>query len=133
MYRPRHFEETRPERLAALVRAHPFASVITVADGGPCAHALPLIRGADGVLRDHVARGDELACVGAPADCIAPQLRGIVGVQIGVERMRGKFKLSQNHPQANRLGVIDGPRRRRRGDDLALAELMQAVETEHGA
>lgn len=35
------------------------------------------------------------------------QLRGIIGFRIDVERMTLKFKLSQNHPEANRIRVSD--------------------------
>ncbi|MGA0587541.1 hypothetical protein ACO2Q2_10500 [Dyella sp. KRB-257] len=48
--------------------------------------------------------------------------------EIAIERIEGKFKLSQNHPAANRTGVIAGLTRRAQGDDLALAALMQAQE-----
>lgn len=44
----------------------------------------------------------------APDDYIAAQLRGIVGVEIPVARIEGKWKVSQNHPEANRRGVAAG-------------------------
>ena len=44
----------------------------------------------------------------APADFIAAQIRGIVGVEIPVARMDGKWKLSQNRNTADRRGVIAG-------------------------
>ena len=46
----------------------------------------------------------------APAAFIDGQLRGIVGVEITVEKVEGKAKLSQNRSQADRLGVIAGLR-----------------------
>lgn len=36
------------------------------------------------------------------------QLRGIIGFRLEVETVELKFKLNQNHPQANVQGVIDG-------------------------
>jgi hypothetical protein len=42
------------------------------------------------------------AVVDAPADFIASQLRGIVGVRIPVTRFEGKRKMSQNRPVADR-------------------------------
>ena len=36
------------------------------------------------------------------------QLRGIIGFRLEVETVELKFKLNQNHPQANVEGVIDG-------------------------
>ncbi|WP_049621538.1 FMN-binding negative transcriptional regulator [Frateuria defendens] len=59
----------------------------------------------------------------APADHVDKLLRAIVGIEIAVERVEGKFKLGQNHPEANRRGVIAGLQRRHRGDDAALAAL----------
>lgn len=44
----------------------------------------------------------------APDDYIARQLRGIVGIEIELETLVGKFKLHQNHPKDNQRGVIDG-------------------------
>jgi transcriptional regulator len=55
-------------------------------------------------------------------------LRAVIGVEIAIERIEGKFKLSQNHPAANRAGVVAGLGRRAQGDDLALAALMQQQE-----
>ncbi len=46
----------------------------------------------------------------APADHIAAQLRGIVGVELRVERVEGKSKLSQNRSAADRAGVVEGLR-----------------------
>src|SRR3954454_3940877 len=41
----------------------------------------------------------------APVDFIAAQLRGIVGIRIPVVRFEGKRKMSQNRPEADRVGV----------------------------
>lgn len=46
----------------------------------------------------------------APADFIEGQLKGIVGLEIAVARMAGKWKTSQNQPPANRAGVEQGLR-----------------------
>ncbi|WP_329740936.1 FMN-binding negative transcriptional regulator [Dyella sp. A6] len=64
----------------------------------------------------------------APADHVRKMLGAIAGIEIGIERVEGKFKLSQNHPAANRAGVIAGLHRRAQGGDLTLAALMQAQE-----
>jgi transcriptional regulator len=64
----------------------------------------------------------------APDDHIEKSLRGIVGLDISIARIEGKFKLSQNHPEANRLGVIAGLRQRAGSGDAALAQLMQQQE-----
>jgi len=54
------------------------------------------------------ARAEPWAVSDAPADFIAAQLRGIVGVRIPVTRFEGKRKMSQNRPEADRVGVAAG-------------------------
>ncbi|HLW91216.1 MAG TPA: FMN-binding negative transcriptional regulator [Roseiarcus sp.] len=44
----------------------------------------------------------------APADFIAMQIKSIVGVEIEIARLSGKWKASQNRPAADRAGVIEG-------------------------
>jgi transcriptional regulator len=44
----------------------------------------------------------------APADFVAMQMRAIVGVEIPISRIEGKWKMSQNRPEADRAGVIEG-------------------------
>lgn len=204
MYLPKSFEETRREALDGLIRAYPFATVVTHPEAaGLDANHLPLEL-VDGRLHGHVARGNELARMDgaetlaifqgpqgyvspnwyptkhetgrevptwnyavvhvhgrlrviedaawlrallerltdrheagqpqpwhvddAPADHVEKMLHAIVGIEIAVERIVGKFKLSQNHPERNRLGVIAGLRRRNGGSDAALAELMTNQE-----
>ncbi len=43
----------------------------------------------------------------APADFITAQLRAIVGVELEIDRVEAKFKLSQNRAREDVLGVID--------------------------
>jgi transcriptional regulator len=64
----------------------------------------------------------------APADHIDKSLGGIVGLKISIERIEGKFKLSQNHPAANRAGVVEGLRQRNGRGDAELADLMARQE-----
>jgi transcriptional regulator len=44
----------------------------------------------------------------APENFIAAQMRGIVGVEISILRIEGKWKMSQNRPEADRVGVVAG-------------------------
>jgi transcriptional regulator len=46
----------------------------------------------------------------APESFIAAQMKGIVGVEIGIARIEGKWKVSQNRPEADRVGVVAGLR-----------------------
>ncbi|MDE2307855.1 MAG: FMN-binding negative transcriptional regulator [Xanthomonadaceae bacterium] len=203
MYTPKHFEETRVEALHGLIRAYPFATVVTQAAAELTANHLPFEL-VDGVLHGHVARGNELAQLDgsevllvfrgpdgyispnwyptkhetgrevptwnyavahvhgrlrviddaawlrrllealtdrheagqpqpwrvsdAPADHIEKSLRAIVGIEIAIGRIEGKFKLSQNHPARNRAGVIAGLRQRDGDGDAELAEWMARQE-----
>ncbi|HUB88939.1 MAG TPA: FMN-binding negative transcriptional regulator [Dyella sp.] len=69
----------------------------------------------------------------APEDHIEKMLRLIVGIEIVIERIEGKFKLSQNHPDANRTGVLKGLAERDGKRDAELTELMQqSEERRHG-
>jgi transcriptional regulator len=52
-------------------------------------------------------------------------LRGIVGFELLVDDIQVKFKLNQNHPPANVIGVIAGLRAQGGDDATALAALMQ--------
>jgi transcriptional regulator len=44
----------------------------------------------------------------APADYIDKMLAAIVGIEISVTEMLGKWKISQNQPVNNRAGVVNG-------------------------
>jgi len=60
----------------------------------------------------------------APADFIAAQLRGIVGIRIPVTRFEGKRKMSQNRPEADRIGVAAGLAASDKSGDRAVASLI---------
>jgi transcriptional regulator len=55
------------------------------------------------------------------------RLAGIVGIDIRVTRLEGKFKLSQNRSDADRARVVAALQASGRADDAALAQLMEAV------
>jgi transcriptional regulator len=44
----------------------------------------------------------------APADYLAAMIRGIVGIELPITRLVGKWKVSQNKSEADRAGVGDG-------------------------
>ncbi|UZW63205.1 FMN-binding negative transcriptional regulator [Lysobacter enzymogenes] len=58
-------------------------------------------------------------------DELRRQLRGIVGFRFAVERIELKFKLSQNHPLANRDNVAAQLQAQDREDSRAVAALMR--------
>ena len=53
----------------------------------------------------------------APADFIRAMLNGIVGIEIPIARLEGKWKMSQNRAPADRKGVIEALRQR--GDQVS--------------
>jgi transcriptional regulator len=65
----------------------------------------------------------------APEDHIEKSLHAIIGLEVTMDRVEGKFKLSQNHPARNRAGVIAGLRERNSDGDLELAALMGEQES----
>lgn len=44
----------------------------------------------------------------APESYIQSQLRGIVGIEIPIAVIEGKWKVSQNRPEPDRRGVAEG-------------------------
>jgi len=58
----------------------------------------------------------------APPAFVAGQLRGIVGLDVRVESVVGKAKLSQNRSEVDRRQVVEGLVARGRGQDAAVAD-----------
>lgn len=190
MYRPPVFAEERAKVLHGLMRAHPFATLVTLGPDGLTADHVPMILHADegghGILRCHVARPNPVwkgfdAAAGAlaifqgphhyvspgwypskaehgkvvptwnycvvhvrgqlsvvedaarlrahldaltamqeagraepwapsdaPADYIEKMIGGLVGLELRISEMHGKWKMSQNRGEADRAGVRDG-------------------------
>ena len=53
-------------------------------------------------------RAEPWAVTDAPEAFVASQIKGIVGIEIPIARIVGKWKVSQNRPQADREGVVEG-------------------------
>lgn len=60
----------------------------------------------------------------APADYIAAQLRGIVGLRLPITRLEGKRKMSQNRSEADRRGVAEGLAASERPEERQSARLI---------
>jgi transcriptional regulator len=58
--------------------------------------------------RHEAGRADPWAVSDAPAPFVASQLKGIVGFRMPIRVLQGKWKLSQNRPLADRVGVRAG-------------------------
>jgi transcriptional regulator len=195
MYVPAHFREDRISVLHDLIRAHPFAMLVTLEASGLVANHLPMEidaeAGAHGTLRGHVARAnpvwtsprpdvEAMAVFSGPHSYITPSyyatkaatgkvvptwnyatvhahgplraiedaawlrrfveqltvrhetartqgtaevpwqvsdapesyidatLKAIVGIEIPISRLEGKWKMSQNRPADDRAGVAAG-------------------------
>jgi transcriptional regulator len=78
--------------------------------------------------RHEAGRRDRWRVTDAPEKYIAGQLRAIVGVEMIVERIEAKDKLSQNRPEADRAGVIAALRAEPDPGAHAIADLMAARE-----
>jgi transcriptional regulator len=63
----------------------------------------------------------------APADYIEKMLAAVVGVEIEITRLVGKWKTSQNQPRRNRDGVAAGLSARGGAHDREMAALVAAV------
>ena len=55
--------------------------------------------------RHESGKPEPWAVADAPADYVDAMVRAIVGFEIEVESLEGKFKASQNRPEADRDGV----------------------------
>jgi len=58
--------------------------------------------------RHEAGRASPWAITDAPSDYIDAMLRAIVGVELAISRIEGKWKLSQNRDEADREGVRAG-------------------------
>ena len=207
MYQPPHHREDRLEVQHALIRAHPFGTLVTIGAAGLSANSIPFVLsdgGSRGVLQGHVARAnpqwrdfdervdalvifqgperyitpswyatkretgkvvptwnyvlvqargpmrivedrdwlarqiealtrqmetarsEPWAVADAPKDFVQSQVKGgIVGIEIPIRAIEGKWKVSQNRPSADRAGVVDGLRADGDEASVAMAELVE--------
>ncbi|MCP5080867.1 MAG: FMN-binding negative transcriptional regulator [Alphaproteobacteria bacterium] len=90
----------------------PTWNYVTVHAGGP----LKVIKDADWLLTNvnavtdqHEAdRAERWRVSDAPDRFVQTMLRGIVGIEICISQLDGKWKLSQNRPDEDRQGVVQG-------------------------
>ncbi len=209
MYLPKSFEETRIEVLHDLIRAYPFATLVTHNQDGLEANHIPLEIDSSaepfGILRGHVARANsvwndeyrdrqalaifqgphtyispswyatkmetgmvvptwnyvvvhahgELRAIedrewlrnlvdrltttneegrqepwkisDAPADYIDKQLSAIVGIELRITRLAGKWKTSQNRPKHDRSSVIQELTKLGGESSVAMARLIAST------
>lgn len=63
----------------------------------------------------------------APPDYIDKMLTAIVGIEIEITHLAGKWKISQNQPEANRAGVVAGLRGQESAEARAVADLVAGL------
>lgn len=92
------------------------------------------LRAQVGLLTDTMEAGrpEPWAVEDAPSSYVAQQLRAIVGLELVVERVEGKAKLSQNRSAEDRAGVMSGLRASAATRDVLVADAMAAVEGVEG-
>lgn len=86
-------------------------------------------------LRQHVAelsalnergRAEPWAVTDAPEAFIGAMVRAIVGIEIEIARIEGKWKVSQNRPEPDRRGVVEGLRAEASASAFEMADLVEA-------
>lgn len=78
-------------------------------------------------------RAEPWAVDDAPEPFIAAQMRGIVGIEIEIASLLGKFKLSQNRQEADKLGVLNGLSADPESGSQAMAALVKSHGFGHSA
>ena len=66
----------------------------------------------------------------APPPYIERMLSLIVGFELSIASLTGKWKLSQNHPTANRRGVVKGLRAATGAESRQVADMLSSLEDE---
>jgi transcriptional regulator len=72
---------------------------------------------------------DPWAIADAPPDYIDKMLASVVGIEITLTDLTGKWKVSQNQPEVNRAGVVAGLRQLGTNDAAAIADLVSGTLT----
>lgn len=73
------------------------------------------------------ARAEPWRVADAPAEFVARQLKGIVGLDLAITSIEGKWKMSQNRAAPDRAGVVEGLRRDGDAASMAVADLVEAA------
>jgi len=66
----------------------------------------------------------------APPPYIEKMLSLIVGFEFSIVSLAGKWKISQNHPAANRQGVVSGLRTAADADSRGIADMLSSLDKE---
>lgn len=80
--------------------------------------------------RHEAQRREPWKVTDAPADYIDKQVGAIIGLEVPVTRLAGKWKLSQNRPAHDRAGVVEGLRRDAGHSAGIMADLVRRSNSE---
>jgi transcriptional regulator len=80
--------------------------------------------------RHEAPRPEPWKVTDAPADYIETQLGAIIGLEIPMTRLVGKWKVSQNRPAQDRAGAAEGLLREGGASAAAMAELIRQARSE---
>lgn len=72
------------------------------------------------------SRPEPWAVSDAPPPFVTAQLKGIIGIEIEITRIEGKWKVSQNRSEADRQGVAEGLRFAQDDASQRMADLVDA-------
>ena len=73
-------------------------------------------------------RRDPWQVTDAPADFVDTMVNAIVGIEIPIAQLTGKWKVSQNRPTVDREGVVAGLSQQGNEDAAAMAQLVQLAK-----
>jgi transcriptional regulator len=77
--------------------------------------------------RQEARRAAPWAVTDAPEDYIRGQLKRIIGFEIPIARVEGKWKMSQNRPAQDRVGVVEGLLREGGPAEAGVAKIVAEV------
>jgi len=86
----------------------------------------------DLVAANESSREQPWAISDAPEDFIHAMSRAIVGLRMPVDRLEGKWKMSQNRSQADRAGTLAALSASVKSQDQSVAAVMRALEMPQG-
>jgi len=76
-----------------------------------------------------LAIGSDWKIEDAPSDYIDNMMKALVGIEIPISRLVGKFKMNQNRSDADKAGVIAGLRQSGESRSLEVADLVNLLAT----
>lgn len=98
---------------------HAYGRLTPVEDAGRIRTILTMLTDTHEAAQPHPWRVAD-----APAEYTERLIANVVGLEIVISRMSGKWKVSQNHPDVNRQGVVQGLRDVGSDDARAMADLI---------